>query len=217
MQSRVILDKNFYLQPDVVKIARHLLGKVLVTCFDGNRTSGIIFETEAYAGISDRASHAYGGKVTKRNEVMYREGGLAYVYLCYGIHSLFNVVTNVKGIPHAVLVRGIWPFEGLQTQSSRLNGKPLNAEAGIGPGKVSKLLGLHYSHSGISLTEDPLTNHKAVIWIEDWGRIAAGNIIVTKRIGVAYAGADALLPYRFVLDIKKAPESPELFFECCDV
>src|SRR5688572_23768910 len=98
------LPRAFYARPDVVEISRELLGMVLVTRIDGETTAAVITETEAYRGAGDRASHAYGGKVTKRNKVMYGEPGFAYVYLCYGIHHLFNVVTNVEGIAHAVLV-----------------------------------------------------------------------------------------------------------------
>ena len=98
---------SFYQSDDVVFLARSLLGKSLLTFLDGKLTGGIITETEAYAGINDKASHAYGGRKTKRTEVMYREGGVCYVYLCYGIHYLFNVVTGKKDVPHAVLIRGI--------------------------------------------------------------------------------------------------------------
>jgi DNA-3-methyladenine glycosylase len=107
------LNKAFYLRENVVQIAKDLLGKCLCTNFDGVITSGIITETEAYEGITDKASHAYGNRLTQRTEIMYREGGIAYVYLCYGMYSLFNVVTNNRGIPHAVLIRGIHPLEGL--------------------------------------------------------------------------------------------------------
>src|SRR5436189_2434033 len=97
------LHRSFYTRPDVVRIARDLLGKVLVTEFDGRRTAGMITETEAYAGVKDKASHAFGGRRTRRNEPMYGIGGTAYVYLCYGVHHLFNVVTNTEDVPHAVL------------------------------------------------------------------------------------------------------------------
>lgn len=196
----MVLKREFYLNPDVVEVARQLLGKVLVTQFDGHYTSGIIVETEAYAGINDRASHAFGGKITPRNRVMYQEGGTAYVYLCYGIHSLFNVVTNQEGIPHAVLVRGIYPLEGLDVMSARMDGKPIDPYSGSGPGKLTRLLGIHYRHSGISLLK---TNDiDTPIWIEDRGNILTGKILITRRVGVDYAGEDAHLPYRFILKWK---------------
>src|SRR6185436_18626958 len=96
-----------------------LLGKYLFTNFDGIFTGGIITETEAYNGVVDRASHAFGGRRTARTETMYGEGGTAYVYLCYGIHSLFNVVTNKKNDPHAVLIRAIYPTEGIDQMRIR--------------------------------------------------------------------------------------------------
>src|SRR5579871_5375593 len=97
------IERSFYNRPDVVKIARELLGKILITEFDGKVTSGRIVETEAYAGEIDKASHAYNGRKTERTKVMYTTGGTAYVYLCYGIHHLFNIVTNKENIPHAIL------------------------------------------------------------------------------------------------------------------
>jgi DNA-3-methyladenine glycosylase len=89
------LTDSFYTNSDVVRLAQKLLGKVLCTCFDESLTSGIICETEAYAGTTDKASHAYGNRRTKRTETLYLKGGHAYVYLCYGMHHLFNVVSNI--------------------------------------------------------------------------------------------------------------------------
>jgi len=184
------LKKDFYLRPDVVQIARELIGKYIFTRFDGELSGGIITETEAYEGVSDRASHAYGGRRTNRTEVMYAEGGVAYVYLCYGIHSLFNIVTNKKDVPHAILIRGIVPTEGVSVMLRRTGREKLGNGAGIGPGKVSKLLGIHYSHTGINLNDDQ-------IWLEDGGLQLAHRILTGPRIGINYAGPDALLPYRF--------------------
>lgn len=121
------LKKDFYLQQDVVMIARELLGKLLVTKFNGHITSGIITETEAYNGVVDKASHAYGNRRTKRTEIMYHRGGVAYVYLCYGIHSLFNVVTNEKDIPHAVLIRSVKPVDGIKWMQQRRDGRKISA------------------------------------------------------------------------------------------
>src|SRR5690606_19477666 len=101
------LDRLYYQQSDVVAISRNLIGKVICTNINDEYTSGIITETEAYAGVGDKASHAYGDRRTNRTETMYMQGGYAYVYLCYGIHHLFNIVTNVEGVPNAVLLRGI--------------------------------------------------------------------------------------------------------------
>jgi len=192
------LNAKFYTQKDVVAIARQLLGKVLFTRIDNKVCSGIITETEAYAGLTDKASHAFGDKRTRRTEVMYREGGCAYIYLIYGMHSLFNVVTNSKGIPEAVLIRSIFPLEGLKTIAFRKKGVVNRYKDGIGPGRLSKLLGLDYKMSGIPLQK---TENGDAVWIEDQGKIIQGDkIIVGKRIGVDYAGEDAQRPYRFWID-----------------
>ncbi len=190
------LKKKFYLSDDVVATARTLLGKHLCTNFDGKGlTSGIITETEAYAGIIDKASHAYGGRRSERTEIMYWEGGVAYVYLCYGVHSLFNIVTSKKNNPHAILIRAIKPMSGIGLMLERTGKKALNEKSGIGPGKVTKLLGIHYSHTGTSL----LGNE---IWLEDKGmKISSESIIACPRVGVDYAGEDARLPYRFFCSV----------------
>ncbi len=187
------LDRTFYLRDDVVEIARELLGKYLFTNIDGKLRGGIITETEAYKGTTDRASHAYNGLRTKRTEIMYARGGVAYIYLCYGIHSLFNIVTNEKDIPHAILIRGIYPVTGIDIMLERNAHKRKLIEIGKGPGKVSKLLGIHYSQSG----EDLLGQ---MIWLEDRQlKVKSQDIIIGPRVGVAYAKEDAKLPYRFIL------------------
>lgn len=187
------LGKDFYLQEDVVSVTKQLLGKRLCTRIDGALTSAIITEAEAYAGVTDRASHAYGGRFTERTKVMYMEGGLAYVYLCYGIHHLFNVVTNREGVPHAVLIRAAYPEKGLEWMLFRRNKKTADKTLSAGPGTVSQALGIHTSHTGTDLLGK-------TIWIEDAGiTIKAKDIIAGPRVGVDYAGKDALLPYRFIV------------------
>ncbi len=192
------LKNDFYSQNDVILIARNLIGKVLYANINNNLCSGIITETEAYAGINDKASHAYGNKRTHRTEVMYRDGGCAYIYLIYGMYSLFNVVTNNVGVPHAVLIRSILPFEGLEIMQER-KGKKLNAFIdGIGPGRLSRLLGIDYKLTGIQLHK---TQDENAIWIEDKNiEIPESKIYIGKRIGVEYAGEDAKLPFRFWID-----------------
>lgn len=187
------LPRSFYAREDVVALSRELLGKVLVTRIDDILTSGVITETEAYQGVNDRASHAFGGKVTKRNEVMYGEPGHAYIYLCYGVHHLFNVVTNQPGTPHAILVRAIHPLEGIDAMLQRRGTKVLTTG---GPGTLSQALGLHKRQTGEDLLGDLIT-------IEDRGIIVPDTAVVAgPRIGVDYAGEDALLPYRFYFDPK---------------
>jgi DNA-3-methyladenine glycosylase len=196
------LPRSFYERPDVILIARELLGKFLCTEEGGIITAGMICETEAYTGVTDRASHAYGGRRTERTEIMYAPGGTAYIYLCYGMHSLFNVVTNRREIPHAVLIRGILPSEGIEAMLHRTEKKALRKDMGIGPGKVSKLLGIHYSQTGADLTTRQADKDHFSIWIEHRGRMADPKMIITgPRVGVQYAGFDAMLPYRFRLSV----------------
>jgi DNA-3-methyladenine glycosylase len=185
------LDDSFYNRNDVLKIAKELLGKILVTKFDGQLTSGRIVETEAYRGEVDKASHAYGGRRTKRTEIMYGEPGKAYVYLCYGIHHLFNVVTNKKNIPHAILIRAVEPLDGIDIMLNRTKKIKSDRSLTRGPGNVSKALGLLSHHTGKNLLNDE-------VFIGDDGfSLNKKEIEISKRIGVDYAEEDALLPYRF--------------------
>jgi DNA-3-methyladenine glycosylase len=185
------LDNSFYGRKDVVKIARELLGKVVVTEFDGQLTSGRIVETEAYNGAVDRASHAYGGRRTRRTEIMFGEAGTAYIYLCYGIHHLFNIVTNKKDIPHAILIRGVEPLEGIPVMLKRTGKKKPDNTLTRGPGNLSKALGLLTVHTGALLSGDK------VFIADDGYRPRKAEIGISARIGVDYAGPDAELPYRF--------------------
>jgi len=187
------LKRYYYHQEDVVGVARALLGKTLCTRINGKLTCGIITETEAYAGLEDKASHAFGGRRTARNEVMYGKGGTGYVYLCYGLHHLFNVVTNKKDIPHAVLIRAIKPVSGIDTILKRRKQKTLAKNTSAGPGTVSQALGISTQLNGEDLTGTR-------IWLQDDGLvIRKEQIIAGPRIGVDYAGEDAKLPYRFIL------------------
>lgn len=187
------LPRAFYTRNDVVAISRELLGKFLFTRVNGTVTGGMITETEAYHGPEDRASHAFGGRRTARTEIMYAQGGTAYVYLCYGIHHLFNVVTNKKDVPHAVLIRAIEPVEGMEAMLNRRNKKTAERILTAGPGSVSRALGITTSLTGIDLLGN-------VIWIEDRGvSVVSGKISSTKRIGVDYAGKDAERLWRFTI------------------
>ncbi|MCF6404012.1 DNA-3-methyladenine glycosylase [Chitinophaga filiformis] len=191
------LSSGFYNRPDVLTIARELLGKIIVTKFNGELTSARIVETEAYAGVIDKASHAYGGRRTARTEIMYHEAGVAYVYLCYGIHQLFNIVTNEPDIPHAILIRGAEPITGVPVMLRRTGKKVADFTLTRGPGNVSKALGITTGHTGESLLEDEFH------LVSDGFIPPAEDIIATPRIGVDYAGADALLPYRFIIRSNK--------------
>lgn len=183
-----MLPLSFYWRSDVVQVAKDLLGKTLFTCIDGQLTGGIIIETEGYAGVVDRASHAYSGRRTKRTEVMYSSGGVAYVYLCYGIHCLLNAVTAEEGTPHAVLIRALHPTHGIDVMLQRRKKTALDATLAAGPGALTSALGITLEHNGLSLASESL-------WIAEG--IAPENILVGPRIGIDYAGPDAHLPYRF--------------------
>jgi DNA-3-methyladenine glycosylase len=190
LKTQKTLDASFYERDDVVQIAQDLLGKMLFSTIGGNLTGGIIIETEAYRGAEDRACHAYNNRRTKRTEVMFQRGGLSYVYLCYGIHSLLNVVTNTHGIPHAVLIRGLQPTHGLELMEERRGKKE---KLCAGPGALTQALGITLKHNALALDRPPL-------WIEESGiLIPKSGIVSSPRIGVAYAKEHALLPWRFFL------------------
>lgn len=189
MNSR--LPQEFYLQDDPVTIAKTLLGKVLHTYTDGQLTAGRIVETEAYMGAIDRASHAYPGKRTDRNAVMFRQGGVAYVYLIYGMYHLFNVVTSREGLADAVLVRALEPCEGIDIMMTR-TGKQTTHRITSGPGLLSRAMGIDMRLYGSSLSGD-------CVWIEDHPSPSDSEIVETKRIGVEYAGPDSDLPWRFYI------------------
>lgn len=191
------LPRDFYQRDDVVQISRDLIGKVLCTRINGKYTTGRIVETEAYDGRNDKACHAHLNKRTKRTEVMYGKPGHAYIYLCYGIHHLFNIVTNREGLADAVLVRGIQPLEGIEHMLERRNKSKLVPAVGNGPGILSQALGITTDLYGTDLLGDR-------IWIEDRASaIPPGDIEASPRIGVDYAGEDANLPWRFTLKSSK--------------
>lgn len=185
------LPLSYYSNQDVLFLAKDLLGKVLFTEINGNITAGIIVETEAYFGIQDKASHAYGGRRTDRTETLYSHGGISYVYLCYGIHHLFNVVTSVENDPHAVLIRAIEPLIGKEIMESRRNMPASKAAISSGPGSAAKALGIDRTFNQKDLSG-------AEIWIENQNiQYSSDEIESGPRVGVAYAGEDALLPWRF--------------------
>lgn len=186
----------FFEQKNVVKIARELLGKGLFTKIDGVVTGGMIVETEAYSW-KEKGCHAFEGKKTARNEIMFSHGGFAYVYLCYGMHHLFNVVTNSKGIAEAVLVRALEPVAGLDEMKLRRGELKNLHHLTSGPGKLTKALGIDRTFNGKYLRDTE-------VWIEDLGIIVKNkDILVSKRIGIDYAGEDANLPWRFTIKDNK--------------
>ncbi|MCR4858786.1 MAG: DNA-3-methyladenine glycosylase [Bacteroidales bacterium] len=188
------LQKSYFLGNDVESIARSLLGKYLFTKKEGQLAGGILTEVEAYKGIGDRASHAYGGRRTRRNEMMYQEGGVVYMFLCYGMHSMLNFVTNAEDVPDAILVRGLLPTHGEELMLQRTGKLRGGASLTDGPGKVCKALGLTVADNGVSLDGD-------TVWLEDRDlSVPDDKVEITPRIGVDYAGEDAKRLYRFYLN-----------------
>jgi DNA-3-methyladenine glycosylase len=187
------LPLSFYQSGPVVQLARHLLGKHLVTVVDGHRCSGRIVETEAYNGIGDRASHAFGHRLTARTQTMYQPGGVAYVYRCYGIHQMFNVVCGPPGQPLAVLIRALLPLQGMGTMQDRRGGAVARQALCRGPGCLAKAMGIGLRQNGMSLLGPQL-------YVADDGvAVQEADVCAGPRIGVAYAGPDAALPYRFFI------------------
>ncbi len=187
------LPQSFYDRNDVVTIARELLGKILVTNFDGQITSGSIVETEAYAALVDKASHSFAGRRTGRNEHMYAAPATAYVYVCYGMHQMFNIVTNQKEIPDAVLIRAVEPLQGMDIMLQRTGKLKFDFTLTRGPGNVGKAFGINKKHSGLHLLDDEIFILDSNIMLDK------SKVGVSKRIGVESAGADGLLPYRFYI------------------
>ncbi|MEM8528067.1 MAG: DNA-3-methyladenine glycosylase [Bacteroidota bacterium] len=187
------LTASLYQQTDVVKTAQQLLGKLLVTNFSGQKTSGIIVETEAYRAPDDKACHAYGNKKTKRTKVMFMEGGTAYITLCYGIHHLFNVVTGEEGEAQAVLIRAIEPVEGIEWMLERRKMIKMAPRLTAGPGALSKALGITTDWHGSNLMEK-----ESKIWLEETDiSYPETEIIASPRVGIAYAEEWVEVPWRF--------------------
>lgn len=185
------LKEAFYNRPRVDRIASELLGKVLISCFNNSLTSGVIVETEAYS-YKEKGCHAYNNLRTARTETMFGKGGKIYVYLCYGIHNMFNVVTNKKDKAEAILIRALEPVDGMDLMIKRAAAKSIHRLTS-GPGKLTKALGIDRTLDGELLMGND-------VWIEDCGiKIAKEKIVVTGRIGIDYAGDDALLPWRFYI------------------
>ncbi len=185
------LSARYYQQDDVLAIARDLLGKHVYSSIAGELTGGLIVETEAYRGPDDRGSHAYNNKRTPRNEIMYHAGGLAYMYICYGIHDMLNIVTGSEGMSHAILIRAIEPQTGLDVMRKRRNIFDQDRRLCQGPGALAKAMGLTKLHNGHDLQGD-------VIWLED-RKVAYkdSEVIASARIGMNFDGPYKSIPWRF--------------------
>jgi DNA-3-methyladenine glycosylase len=186
------LNHTFYQRNDTVEMAKELLGQFLYTNFDGNLTGGMIVETEAYMGVSDSSCHTFNNKKTKRNASMYNRGGVIYMYVCYGIHDMLNIVTGDEENSQVILIRAIKPLIGIDMMKQRRGEVPLKRLA-KGPGSLAKALGLNRIHDGISLLEDS-------IWIEENGDVVkAESIIESPRIGLGCPEPYLSMPWRFFL------------------
>jgi len=189
-RTKAKLSREFYLRPDVLTVARDLLGKLLVVPGpNGEPVSGKLVEVEAYRGPEDRASHAYGGRRTKRTETMYRPGGVAYVYFVYGMYYQFNVVSNVVDVPHAILVRALEPVEGMEIMRARRHPHP-DDNLTNGPGKLCIAMGIDRQLDGADLLGGR-------VWLEEYEIISSNRIARGPRIGIDYAEQWIEKPWRF--------------------
>jgi len=192
------LNREFY-NRDTITVAKDLLGKILVHNYKGNIIKGKIVETEAYLGVKDKAAHSYGGKKTKRVEVMYGPPGVAYVYFIYGMYYCFNIVTQKEGIPEAVLIRAVEPVENIDLMAINRFKKPYEELTKYqkknltnGPGKLCMALNIGREQNGLDLCGDTL-------YLEE-GQKQYFNIVATTRIGIDYAEEAKDFPYRFYIE-----------------
>lgn len=183
------IPRNFYLNEDTLSVARELLGKLLVIPDEnGRRISGMIVETEAYLGPTDRAAHSFGGRRTPRNEVMYGPAGHVYVFFVYGMYYQFNVVCGPVDKPHAILIRAVEPVEGIEIMRER-RGEMKDRNLTSGPGKLCIALAIDRDLNGEDLLDKK-------VWLEDH-RTFTDEIAIGRRIGIDYAGEDTQKPWRF--------------------
>ena len=198
------LPESFYQDDDVVSLSSKLLGKYLFTCVDGQLTGGIIVETEAYRGPEDRGSHAYNHRRTARNEIMYAKGGVVYMYICYGIHDMLNIVTGMENESHAILIRAIEPLYGLDIMRRRRNIVNHDTRLCRGPGALARALGLNKSHNGTDLLGE-------TIWIEDRDNpVPDDRIIASARVGMNFEGPYKTIPWRFYIRGNRYVSRPHL-------
>lgn len=197
--------KEYYQNPDVLFLAQDLLGKILHTKIEDQHCFAKIIETEAYKAPEDKASHAHQNLRTKRTEIMFEEGGHAYVYLCYGIHSMVNVVTGPKDCAHAILIRAVEPLNNIELFKQRVITKKKDILLGSGPGNVCKAMGIDTSDNGMRLFE------QEKIWIEEGTeKLTKNEIVKSPRVGIAYAKEWAHKPWRFYINNHPSVSKPRI-------
>lgn len=200
-----MLPQDYYQNSNVLFLAQDLLGKHLHSDFDHEHCIGKIVETEAYMAPEDKASHAYQNLRTNRTEIMFAKGGHAYIYLCYGIHSMVNVVTGPKDCAHAILIRAIEPLDNIHIMKSRVKTKKKDILLGAGPGNVCKAMGIHTKHNGEKLFD------RGKIWIENSSESHSdGDIVKSPRVGIAYANEWANKPWRFYINEHPSVSKPRM-------
>ncbi len=183
--------KGFYLR-GAEEVAKDILGMKLVHETPEGITIGRIVETEAYLGEEDPASHAFEGKRTERTDILYKEGGKAYVYLIYGMYRCFNVVTEEKGMPQSVFIRALEPVGGLDLMKKRRGMEKNELELTNGPGKLSTAMGISLNHSGADLC-------KSGLLLSSYESKEDLEIVSDERINVDYAEEARNWPLRFYL------------------
>lgn len=191
MFTNNLVPPQYFEHADVVHLAQSVIGMRLCSYINGEFTVGRIVESEAYSGLNDRACHAYNNRRTKRTETMFGPPGVAYIYLCYGIHHLFNIVTNKSGNADAILIRALEPIEGVQYMSQRRGLAQDVFKLTSGPGALTQAMGITIQLNGMTLKKGNS------IWIEFGDTSESITLVSARRIGVDYAGNDALLPWRF--------------------
>lgn len=191
------LKRSFFAR-DTLTVAQELLGKILVHHTEGQAFKGMIVETEAYLGLSDKAAHSYGGKITKRVETMYKQPGTAYVYFIWGMHYCLNLITAKEGVPEGVLIRAIEPIENKDQMVFNRFHKRMEELSSYqkrnitnGPGKLTQAMKIDGHLNNADLCQD-------ILYVEE-GFDQSFEIQTTKRIGIDYAQEAVDYPYRFYI------------------
>jgi len=188
----MILKREFY-ERETLKVARELLGKLLIHETADGVTSGKVVETEAYMGPEDKASHAYGNLRTVRTEVQFGPKGHAYIYLVYGMYHCLNVTSGkVPGKPEAILVRALEPVSGIEIMMKRRMISEGAAKLANGPGRLCMAMGLSTKQNSVDLCAPPLH-------IDSGVHVAERDIVQTTRINVDYADDWKNLRWRFII------------------